>query len=106
MIKLIKPYTRIQIPFISKELNIDVVEVENLLVSCILDKLVLIFYLYLFINYSYIILFLHNSTIQGRIDQVNQVLVLNNQKSTSRYAALEKWRNKLAILHTSIVSRV
>lgn len=38
LIKLIKPYTRIQIPFISKELNIDVADVENLLVSCILDK--------------------------------------------------------------------
>jgi hypothetical protein len=40
LIKLIKPYTRIQIPFISTELNIDVSEVENLLVSCILDKYV------------------------------------------------------------------
>lgn len=38
LIKLIKPYTRIRIPFISRELNIDVTEVENLLVSCILDK--------------------------------------------------------------------
>lgn len=38
LIKLIKPYTRIQIPFISKELNIDVSDVESLLVSCILDK--------------------------------------------------------------------
>lgn len=38
LIKLIKPYTRIQIPFISQELNIDVLEVESLLVSCILDK--------------------------------------------------------------------
>lgn len=36
--KLIKPYTRIQIPFISKQLNIDEAEVESLLVSCILDK--------------------------------------------------------------------
>ncbi|KAH7980525.1 hypothetical protein HPB49_016877 [Dermacentor silvarum] len=48
LIKLITPYTRIHIPFISKELNIDSSEVENLLVSCILD-----------------------SIIQGRIDQVN-----------------------------------
>jgi len=38
LIKLIKPYTRIHIPFISKELNIDESEVEALLVSCILDK--------------------------------------------------------------------
>ena len=47
LIKLIKPYTRIQIPFISGELNIESGDVESLLVSCILD-----------------------STISGRIDQV------------------------------------
>lgn len=47
LIKLIKPYTRIHIPFISTELNIDPQEVESLLVSCILDN-----------------------TIRGRIDQV------------------------------------
>ncbi|KAJ8872403.1 hypothetical protein PR048_026007 [Dryococelus australis] len=38
LIKLITPYTRIHIPFISKELNIDACEVESLLVSCILDR--------------------------------------------------------------------
>jgi len=38
LIKLIKPYTKIHIPFIAKELNIDEFEVENLLVACILDK--------------------------------------------------------------------
>ena len=47
LIKLIKPYTRIQIQFISGELNIETGDVESLLVSCILD-----------------------STISGRIDQV------------------------------------
>ena len=48
LIKLIKPYTRIQIQFISGELNIETGDVESLLVSCILD-----------------------STISGRIDQVD-----------------------------------
>uniref|UniRef100_A0A7M4G0P3 COP9 signalosome subunit 2 n=1 Tax=Crocodylus porosus TaxID=8502 RepID=A0A7M4G0P3_CROPO len=57
LIKLIKPYTRIHIPFISKELNIDVADVESLLVQCILDN-----------------------TIHGRIDQVNQLLELDHQK--------------------------
>ena len=47
LIKLIKPYTRIQIKFISGELNIESADVESLLVSCILD-----------------------TTINGRIDQV------------------------------------
>lgn len=38
LIKLIRPYTRIHIPSISKELNVDVNEVESLLVACILDR--------------------------------------------------------------------
>lgn len=38
LIKLIRPYTKITIPFISNELNIEPVEVESLLVSCILDR--------------------------------------------------------------------
>ena len=37
LIKLIKPYTRVRIPFISAELQIPTTEVETLLVSCILD---------------------------------------------------------------------
>lgn len=47
LIKLIKPYTRIKIAFISGELNIEPSDVESLLVSCILE-----------------------STIYGRIDRV------------------------------------
>ena len=50
LIKLIKPYTRIQIKFISGELNIESGDVESLLVSCILDN-----------------------TISGRIDQVQNM---------------------------------
>ena len=55
LIKLIKPYTRIQIPFISGELNIESGDVESLLVSCILD-----------------------STISGRIDQVGNEFPIQN----------------------------
>ena len=47
LIRLIQPYTRIKIGFISGELNIEPSDVESLLVSCILD-----------------------TTIYGRIDQV------------------------------------
>ena len=36
--KLIEPYTRIRIPFVSKELNIPAPDVEQLLVSLILDN--------------------------------------------------------------------
>lgn len=82
--KLIKPYTRIHIPFISKELNIDASEVENLLVSCILDNMV-----------------------KGRIDQVNQVLELNREKScSSRYNSIDKWTTQLSSLYNTITSKV
>ncbi|KAG1682525.1 COP9 signalosome complex subunit 2 [Nymphon striatum] len=84
LIKLIKPYTRIHIPFISKELNIDIQEVENLLVSCILDN-----------------------TVNGRIDQVNQVLELHQKThGAARYAALDKWTQQLSTLHQSIVNKI
>ncbi|KAG7232480.1 hypothetical protein INR49_008813 [Caranx melampygus] len=80
LIKLIKPYTRIHIPFISKELNIDVCDVESLLVQCILDN-----------------------TIHGRIDQVNQLLELDYQKrGGARYTALDKWTNQLNSLNQAI----
>lgn len=40
LVKLIRPYTRIHLPYLAKELKVDVAEVERLLVQCILDKLV------------------------------------------------------------------
>ncbi|CAB1322626.1 unnamed protein product [Coregonus sp. 'balchen'] len=84
LIKLIKPYTRIHIPFISKELNIDVCDVESLLVQCILD-----------------------GTINGRIDQVNQLLELDHQKRNgAQYMALDKWTNQLNTLNQAIVSKL
>uniref|UniRef100_A0A2K5WA31 COP9 signalosome complex subunit 2 n=1 Tax=Macaca fascicularis TaxID=9541 RepID=A0A2K5WA31_MACFA len=84
LIKLIKPYTRIHIPFISKELNIDVADVESLLVQCILDN-----------------------TIHGRIDQVNQLLELDHQKrGGARYTALDKWTNQLNSLNQAVVSKL
>nr|CAG4649249.1 EOG090X04DO [Scapholeberis mucronata]SVE93553.1 EOG090X04DO [Scapholeberis mucronata] len=84
LIKLIRPYTRIHIPSISKELNVDVNEVESLLVACILD-----------------------STIQGRIDQVNQVLELNQQhQGSARYNALDNWTYQLSSLHLAIANKM
>lgn len=50
LIKLIRPYTRIAIPFISTELNIEPAEVESLLVSCILDRYVHCFYISIVLN--------------------------------------------------------
>ncbi|XP_060878083.1 COP9 signalosome complex subunit 2 [Metopolophium dirhodum] len=84
LIKLIKPYTRVHIPYIAMELNIEESDVENLLVTCILDE-----------------------TIKGRIDQTNQVLTLTLVDSaTNRYAAIDKWTNQLATLNLSISQKI
>ncbi|XP_023337931.1 COP9 signalosome complex subunit 2 [Eurytemora carolleeae] len=84
LIKLIRPYTRIQIGFISGELNIEPGDVENLLVSCILD-----------------------STISGRIDQVRGVLELDRApEGTARYAALDKWTVQLNNLQKLVINKM
>ena len=84
LIKLIKPYTRIHIPFISKELNIPPEEVESLLVSCILD-----------------------STIPGKIDQVNQLLELDKtSQETARFTALDRWTTQLDSLSLSVANKI
>jgi len=84
LIKLIKPYTRIQIGFISGELNIEPQDVESLLVSCILD-----------------------TTIKGRIDQVSGVLELDQApEGSARYVALDKWNNQLNNLQKLILNKM
>ncbi|XP_070505126.1 COP9 signalosome complex subunit 2 isoform X1 [Chironomus tepperi] len=85
LIKLIRPYTKIAIPFISSELNIEPAEVESLLVSCILDN-----------------------TIQGRIDQVNQVLELEKEDSRhgARDIAIEKWSNQINSVQLAILNKM
>ncbi|XP_061390132.1 COP9 signalosome complex subunit 2 [Musca vetustissima] len=84
LIKLIRPYKNIAIPFIANALNIEPAEVESLLVSCILDN-----------------------TIQGRIDQVNQVLQLDKENSTgSRYNAIDKWSNQIQSLQMAVINKM
>ena len=68
LIKLTKPYTWINITFISGELNIDPADVESLLVSCILDN-----------------------TVRGRIDQVsvNIMMVIKLLKNPHGHGFIE-----------------
>ncbi|XP_065841763.1 COP9 signalosome complex subunit 2-like [Oscarella lobularis] len=84
LIKLIRPYTRIHIPFISRELNIEPEDVEALLVSCILDK-----------------------TIPGRIDQARQVLLLDQKApGAAGYSALDRWTKQLQSLHSAVTTGI
>lgn len=74
LIDLIKPYTRIELSFLSRQLNISTHMVEELLMSLILD-----------------------GVIKGKIDQLNRRLELSGSSrshdsaSTRRYEALDKW---------------
>ncbi|MCD7453661.1 COP9/signalosome complex subunit Csn2 [Datura stramonium] len=84
LLKLIKPYTRIRIPFISKELNVPEKDVEDLLVSLILD-----------------------SRIDGHIDQVNGLLECRDRsKGMKKYTAIDKWNTQLRSLYQTVGNRV
>lgn len=85
LLKLLQPYTRIRIPFISKELNIPSSDVEALLVSLILDN-----------------------KIRGAIDQVNQQLELDPSLTTSyhKYKAIDKWSSQLNSLQQTVMNRL
>jgi COP9 signalosome complex subunit 2 len=85
LLKLLQPYTRIRIPFISKELNIPTADVEALLVSLILDN-----------------------KIRGSIDQVNQQLELDAAMSSHyhKYKAIDKWSSQLNSLQGTVISRI
>lgn len=85
LLKLIKPYTRIRIPFVSKELNIPEKDVEQLLVSLILDN-----------------------RIPGHIDQVNQLLELGDvrSKGLKKYQAIDKWNTQLHALYQTVACKI
>lgn len=80
--KFVKPYTRVRLDLISKELSLDIAEVEALLVSCILDK-----------------------SIEGRIDQINQVLELTkHNQCNDKYSAMDKLTQQLSSLQVSVIN--
>jgi len=85
LVKLVRPYSRITIPFIAKELNISDSEVESLLVSLILD-----------------------SQILGKIDQVNRTVFLEEvgKKNARMYTSIEKWSAQLGSLSSTVVAKL
>jgi len=85
LLKILGPYTRIRIPFISNELNINQKDVESLLVSLILDN-----------------------KVRGHIDQINQLLELDSAKSSNfwKYRSMHKWASQLNSLQGTVVGRL
>lgn len=82
---LLKPYRSIAIPFVASELNVPDTEVEELMVELVLD-----------------------GEITGKIDQVNQVLVLDQQKGNSffKYRALETFATNFGTVQKSLLQKM
>lgn len=86
LLRLIQPYTRVRIPFISQKLNIPEAEVTALLVSLILD-----------------------GRVSGHIDQVGQLLEVGGDRQAAgakRYAAMDKWAAQVRAMHATILNRL
>lgn len=79
LLMLVKPYKNITLSFISEELGVSLDDAESLIVSCILDEL-----------------------IEGRIDQVNKMLVMKTKQSEKRYLALDLLTEQIEKLSLSI----
>lgn len=83
LIRLIEPYTRIEIPYVSTQLNIPEQDVEDLLVGLILDN-----------------------KISGRIDQINHRLELSRHDADSlSYTAMGKWSTNVGNIHKTIQNK-
>ncbi|KAH8099689.1 hypothetical protein BXZ70DRAFT_210655 [Cristinia sonorae] len=84
LIDLIKPYTRLELTFLAKQLNVEKDEVEELLINLILE-----------------------GKVHGRIDQVGMRLELDKNKplERQRYNALEKWTEALEGIHAAVAGK-
>lgn len=81
---MIAPYTRIEIQFLASSLNISVEEVEELLVTLVLDN-----------------------KIQGKLDQVNGVVeLLATTNDEKRYLALEKWADNVRGVYKTCLAKL
>ncbi|KAI0094503.1 PCI domain-containing protein [Irpex rosettiformis] len=84
LIDLIKPYTRLELSFLAKQLNVEINDVEELLIGLILE-----------------------GKVEGRIDQVAMRLELDRKHALEkkRYTALEKWTEALEGVHAAVINK-
>ncbi|PRW18415.1 COP9 signalosome complex subunit 2 [Chlorella sorokiniana] len=84
VLRVIQPYTRLRIAFIAQQLNVPAGDVEQLLISLILD-----------------------GRIKGRIDQVQQLLELDIElEQAPKYTAIDKWAQQLQSLHAQVAAKL
>jgi len=85
LLNLTRPYQKVTLEFLGKELTLSVLEVEKLLVDMILDQ-----------------------KMSARIDQINGYLVLGGDSSTvegKKMQAITKWANTIATISDSLASK-
>ncbi|BGP14910.1 hypothetical protein JCM10213_003733 [Rhodosporidiobolus nylandii] len=84
ILEIIKPYTRVEIAYLARQLGIPNEEVEEIVVALILDE-----------------------KIQGRIDQVSGRLDLDKHTAveTRRYQTLDSWTKQLTSLHSQLLAK-
>ncbi|KAI5124134.1 hypothetical protein M0805_000945 [Coniferiporia weirii] len=84
LIDLIKPYTRLELAFLARQLNVERDEVEEMLIDLILE-----------------------GKVEGRIDQVGMRLELDRQQSLEkrRYGALEKWTEAIEGVYAAVTQK-
>uniref|UniRef100_A0A6V1ITC2 PCI domain-containing protein n=1 Tax=Heterosigma akashiwo TaxID=2829 RepID=A0A6V1ITC2_HETAK len=86
LISLVQPYNKVSMKFLSQELKMEGKEVEQLIVNMILD-----------------------GRFEGKIDQINGVLVLGGQKqsiATKKYEALQRWSDALEGLRNALPQKI
>ena len=83
LLRLIKPYTRLQLATIATELGVSVPEVESLCVSLVLD-----------------------GRVEGRIDQVAGVLEKEQGVKNNVYGNLERWSASVTSIHAAALARL
>ncbi|POY74004.1 hypothetical protein BMF94_2815 [Rhodotorula taiwanensis] len=84
ILEIIKPYTRIEIAYLARQLGIPDAQVEEIVVALILDEKIL-----------------------GRIDQTTGRLELDRHTAveTRRYQALDRWTSQLTSLHSQLLAK-
>ncbi|KAJ3426821.1 cop9 signalosome complex subunit [Anaeramoeba flamelloides] len=83
LVKIIKPYTRIKIDFVAKELNITGKEVEPLLVDLILDE-----------------------KINAKIDQLTGILEIESAEDQTKYTSLKEWSYHINSIYNNLSSKL
>ncbi|BGP31061.1 hypothetical protein JCM10296v2_002825 [Rhodotorula toruloides] len=84
ILEIIKPYNRIEIAYLARQLGIPNEQVEEIVVSLILDE-----------------------KVQGRIDQVSGRLDLDRHTAleTRRYQSLDRWTSQLVSIQNQLLSK-